>query len=254
MRPPLRAPDCTTKRHTSTTDSRKAMVYDSNRTATDRIMTGQSDIRVEVPRHKTAIGRTTLSRPVRLALIDGILRQDARFFDYGCGRGDDLRILGAMGYEGSGWDPVHRPASAAEPAAVVNLGYVVNVIENSQERCDALRRAWSLAEQVLVVSARLAAEASTISDASAFADGCLTSRGTFQKLFEQHELKHWIDRTLETSALPAGPGVFYVFRSEEARSAFLASRQRRQITIPRIARPLALYEQHKDLLAPLTGC
>jgi DNA phosphorothioation-associated putative methyltransferase len=183
--------------------------------------------------------------------MDGILTKDGWLFDYGCGRGDDLRILGAMGYEGSGWDPVHRPDNAAEPAAVVNLGYVVNVIENPQERSDALRRAWSLAEQVLVVSARLAAEASTISDASAFADGCLTSRGTFQKLFEQHELKNWLDQTLETSALPAGPGVFYVFRSEEARATFLASRQRRKIAIPRIARPLALYEQRKDLLAPL---
>jgi DNA phosphorothioation-associated putative methyltransferase len=42
-----------------------------------------------------------------------------------------------------------------------------------------------------------------------------------------------------------------VFRSEESRSAFLASRQRRQIAIPRIARPLALYEQHRELLGPL---
>lgn len=204
-----------------------------------------------IARHKTAIGRTTLSRPIRLALVDGILTQDARLFDYGCGRGDDLRILAAMGYESSGWDPVHRPHGAAAPAPVVNLGYVVNVIEDAQERRDALKRAWSLAQQVLVVSARLTAEASALGDAAAFADGRLTSRGTFQKLFEQHELRHWIDQTLGTSSLPAGPGVFYAFRSDEARSAFLASRQRRQVAIPRIARPLALYEQHKDLLASL---
>ena len=112
-------------------------------------------------------------------------------------------------------------------------------IESPQERRETLKRAWSLAEQVLIVSARLAAEASAMNDTVAFADGCLTSRGTFQKLFEQHELKNWIDQTLETSALPAGPGVFYIFRSDEARSAFLASRQRRQIAIPRIARPLS---------------
>jgi DNA phosphorothioation-associated putative methyltransferase len=204
-----------------------------------------------IARHKTAIGRTTLSQPIRFALTDGILTEDKRLLDYGCGRGDDLRILQAMGYEGSGWDPVHRPDGPAEPAPVVNLGYVVNVIENPDERRETLRRAWSLAEQVLVVSARLAAEANALNDAAAFADGRLTSRGTFQKLFEQHELKNWIDQTLGASALPAGPGVFYVFQSDETRSAFLASRQRRQIAIPRIARPLALYEQYKDILAPL---
>lgn len=105
--------------------------------------------------YKTAIGRTTLSRPIRLALIDGILTENARLFDYGCGRGDDLRILDAMGYQGSGWDPVHRPEHDTAPAPIVNLGYVVNVIENPQERRETLRRAWSLAEQVLIVSARL---------------------------------------------------------------------------------------------------
>lgn len=163
----------------------------------------------------------------------------------------DLRILAAMGMQGAGWDPVHRPEAAVEPAPVVNLGYVVNVIEDPQERRETLRRAWLLSEQVLIVSARLAAEVQTIGAPADFADGYLTSRGTFQKFFEQHELKSWIDQALDVSALPAGPGVFYVFRSDEARSAFLASRQRRQILIPRIARPLALYDQHKELLQPL---
>jgi DNA phosphorothioation-associated putative methyltransferase len=136
-----------------------------------------------IARHKTAIGRTTLSRPIRLALTDGILSEGTHLFDYGCGRGDDLRILEAMGYEGSGWDPVYRPDGAAEPAPVVNLGYVVNVIENPQERSDTLRRAWTMAEQVLVVSARLTAEAGILNNAATFADGRLTKRGTFQKLF-----------------------------------------------------------------------
>jgi DNA phosphorothioation-associated putative methyltransferase len=163
-------------------------------------MTALSETTGEVARHKTAIGRATISRPVKLALMDGILTQETKLFDYGCGRGDDLRILATMGFEGGGWDPVHRPDALAEPAPVVNLGYVVNVIENPMERQETLRRAWSLAEQVLIVSARLAAEAGTMADPAAFADGYLTSRGTFQKLFEQHELKNWIDQTLETSA------------------------------------------------------
>lgn len=65
----------------------------------------------EIARHKTAIGRGTLSRPIKLALADGIVTEGIPLFDYGCGRGDDVRILGHMGFECVGWDPVHRPAA-----------------------------------------------------------------------------------------------------------------------------------------------
>src|SRR5215471_7865092 len=109
-----------------------------------------------IARHETAITRTELSRPVKLALADGLLSQESRFFDYGCGLGDDLRLLSAVGIEGDGWDPFHRPTAALRRCAIVNLGYVVNVIEHPHERQDALRRAWDLTDQVLIVSARLA--------------------------------------------------------------------------------------------------
>ena len=36
---------------------------------------------------------------------------------------------------------------------MVNLGYVVNVIEDPSERAEALRLAWKLTRQVLVVAA-----------------------------------------------------------------------------------------------------
>jgi DNA phosphorothioation-associated putative methyltransferase len=184
----------------------------------------------DIPRHKTAIGRSALSRPVKLALADGLIDPETPLFDYGCGRGDDLRILSVMGYSGKGWDPVHRPAAALEPAPVVNLGYVVNVIEDPAERQQTLRRAWQLAERVLIVSARLNAESALMTEAAAFADGYVTSRGTFQKLFEQHELKTWIDQALDTAAVPAGPGVFYAFRDSGERAAFVASRYRARLS------------------------
>jgi hypothetical protein len=38
-----------------------------------------------------------------------MIDSETPLFDYGCGRGDDFRILPAMGYSGYGWDPVHRP-------------------------------------------------------------------------------------------------------------------------------------------------
>lgn len=202
-------------------------------------------------RARTAIGRAEPSRPLKFILADGILQQDMHLFDYGCGRGDDLRHLAFLGYSASGWDPVHRPDHERRSASVVNIGYVVNVIENVNERADTLRRAWALAEQVLVVSARLTLEAKSLQESTKYADGYLTGRGTFQKFFEQQELRHWIDTVLGVKSVPAAPGVFYVFRSEEARTQFLASRYRRRLTAPRLTKSAELYARHETLLAPL---
>ncbi|WP_128645422.1 DNA phosphorothioation-associated putative methyltransferase [Rhodococcus sp. BS-15] len=108
-----------------------------------------------VARHRTAMARTALSRPVETALADQILTTGMSFFDYGCGRGDDLRGLSALGYRASGWDPGHRPEAVRSSADVVNLGFVVNVIENPAERLETVRSAWGLARRVLIVSGRL---------------------------------------------------------------------------------------------------
>ncbi len=202
-------------------------------------------------RARTAIGRPDLSRPLKCAIADGLLHTHHRLFDYGCGRGDDLRFLSSAGYSACGWDPVHRPHEPFVAADIVNLGYVVNVIEDPRERQEALRRAWALAEEVLIVSARLTLDGRSLGDAQDYADGLLTRRGTFQKFFDQQELRNWIDDTLEVAAVPAAPGVFYVFRDEEARAGFVASRFRRRLAAPRITRSAALYTDHEELLRPL---
>jgi DNA phosphorothioation-associated putative methyltransferase len=204
-----------------------------------------------IARHKTAISRTELSRPVKLALGDGILTPDRSFFDYGCGLGDDLRFLAALGIDGRGWDPVHRAESSLSPSPVVNIGYVVNVIENPDERREALRRAWGLAEQVLIVSARLSMDARFQGESQDYADGFLTSRGTFQKFFDQFELRNWIDQTLGLASVPAAPGVFYAFRDDQVRAAFVASRYRRRLAAPRLTRSAQLFSAHQELLQPL---
>ncbi len=186
-------------------------------------------------------------------MADGVIDRSSKILDYGCGRGDDVRRLSALGYQASGWDPAHRPSTQLEPSDVVNLGYVVNVIEDVGERCDALRRAWALAERLLICSARLAVEGRELRDTAAFGDGCLTNRGTFQKFFEQQELRNWIERTLDVTAVPAAPGVFYVFADDQARSAFVASQYRRRGTTALVANPAALFAAHEELLGPLTA-
>ena len=96
-----------------------------------------------VARHRTAMKRAPLF-PARLtkASTHGVLTPTSSFFDYGCGRGDDVARLSAQGFNASGWDPAYQPAAERTPADVVNLGYVVNVIEDPAERADALTQAW----------------------------------------------------------------------------------------------------------------
>jgi DNA phosphorothioation-associated putative methyltransferase len=66
-----------------------------------------------------------------------------------------------------------------------------------------------------------------------FGDGVLTGRGTFQKYFEQDELKTYLEAQLETEAVPAGLGTFYLFKDETRRQQFLANRFRRREMVPR---------------------
>jgi DNA phosphorothioation-associated putative methyltransferase len=195
--------------------------------------------------------RPGLSRPVRTAIADGILTTGTSFFDYGCGLGRDLALLKSQGYVGVGWDPVHRPSCEIRTSAIVNIGYVVNVIEDQIERREALERAWSITEKVLIVSGRLTFEAQFEGGSRSFSDGHLTVRNTFQKFFEQDELRTWIDRTLGTMSVAAAPGIFYVFRDEQSRTDFVSSRYRRPILPPRTDRTLELFKAHEGILRPL---
>ena len=176
-------------------------------------------------RDRTAIRRIDLSKPIRMALQDGIVSSVTEVFDYGCGLGDDVRRLTDAGITTFGWDPAHQPGGLKRAADVVNLGYVVNVVERADERAESLRDAWGYAKSVLVIAARLKAE----NDATfaAYEDGCITRLQTFQKFYEQHELREWIADTLGETPIAAAPGVFYVFRDASSREAFIASRHPR---------------------------
>ena len=170
--------------------------------------------------------------PIRLALDQEIISASTTVFDYGCGRGSDLRHLTDQGITCNGWDPMHRPDGAREPADVVNLGYVINVIETADERDASLREAWKLTQGVLLVTARLRLE-ELGADLVRYQDGFLTSRGTFQKFYDQAELRTFIDSTLDVSCVPAAPGVFYVFRSTDDHQSFLARQYRRRLSTPK---------------------
>jgi len=204
----------------------------------------------KVERHRTAMKRAEMSRPIRIALKDALISSEVSVFDYGCGHGDDMRRLLTLGIDCQGWDPVYRPSGDRVRSDVVNLGYVVNVVENVSERTASLHEAWSLAEKVLIVSARLKHEC-TVDQQATFEDGCITRRQTFQKYYEQSELRDWINEVLGVSCVAAAPGIFYVFRESETRQAFVATRFRRPIYAPRLRQSEILFEQNKTLLEPL---
>jgi len=150
------------------------------------------------------MARSFLSRPVQRAIEDGVIRDETSVFDFGCGRGGDIKRLSSMGFNVGGWDPAHAPSAPKRSADVVNIGYVVNVIEDPHERAAALTEAWSLAREALVVAARLDWEARGL-NAEEHSDGVITDHDTFQKFFRQEELRGWIDITLGVRSVAAAP-------------------------------------------------
>jgi DNA phosphorothioation-associated putative methyltransferase len=116
---------------------------------------GNVGMTAEIARHRTAIRRTELSKPVRTAIEDQPITDGTTVVDYGCGQGDDVRNLTTLGVKCIGWDPQYHPKTTMCRSDVVNLGYVVNVIEDSEERASVLKSAWGYAQQTLIVSARV---------------------------------------------------------------------------------------------------
>ena len=188
-------------------------------------MTVSSTNRAESPRIRaelTAMGRTGLSLPARLAVGDGLFT-DRTILDFGCGRGGDVRRLQAAGFAARGWDPHYRPDPPPVSADVVLCSYVLNVIPDAAERARTLQRAYELADRSLVVSVRSTHEARYL-DGDAHGDGTLTRRGTFHHLFSPAELRDWMEAVLQVRVVPVQPGVAYVFRNTGDRAAYLSRR------------------------------
>ena len=181
----------------------------------------------EILRHRTAISRPSLSAPLQSAARHGFLDGTRSIFDYGCGRGNDIAILEAGGFNVSGWDPHFRPEADLVRADVVNLGYVLNVIENPKERVDSIKTAFGLTQQLLVVSV-LTLHTSEASGSQEYGDGSITTRGTFQKYFSQEEAKALIEDTLGEEAMAVGAGLFFVFSDKLEEQRFLANRHRKK--------------------------
>jgi DNA phosphorothioation-associated putative methyltransferase len=213
-----------------------------------------------VLRHRTALQRYSLSTPMQALFRHGYLDGRATVFDYGCGRGDDVRILKELGLDVAGWDPHFAAGNEKRPADVVNLGFVINVIEDARERSAALAGAYALASKVLSVAALIGGR-TAYEQHRLFRDGVLTTRGTFQRYFTQQELREFLEETLGREPIAVAPGLFFVFRDDTEEQRFLAARQTQarcpvrlpKVEVDRPERPrkaprLSRWEQHRELL------
>ncbi|GAJ78612.1 hypothetical protein JCM18905_4590 [Vibrio sp. JCM 18905] len=202
-----------------------------------------------IDRHKTAIVRHELSGPMKTLAKQGYL--DGRFsiFDYGCGRGgDDLRELEAHGLDVLGWDPVFSPDNDKVNSDIVNLGFVLNVIEDQDERLEALLSAWELANKILVVSVMLAND-SYIAQFQPYKDGVITTRNTFQKYYAQSEFKGYLERSLQEDAIAVAPGIFYIFKDKLEEQRYLQSKYQRHHTWHQLTSPQPIESKDKAKLA-----
>ncbi|WP_246345345.1 DNA phosphorothioation-associated putative methyltransferase [endosymbiont of Lamellibrachia barhami] len=199
----------------------------------------------EASRHLTALVRYGFSAPVQSLARYGFFDGSHRLFDYGCGRGDDVRGLSENGLSATGWDPYFAPDNTISSADIVNLGFVINVIEDFDERVEALTRAWSLAERVLVVSVML--ENQNDPRGQRFRDGVMTLRGTFQKYFTQSGIKTFLEQVLDEEPIPVAPGVLYLFRDKDMEQRFLMDRYHRSC----IASPVTSTKSFPTILSRL---
>ena len=197
-------------------------------------VSGKYNADLDVLRHRTALTRYNLSAPMQALARFGFLDGQKTVFDYGCGKGDDIRNLLANNIPVSGWDPHFAPGALQQPADIVNIGFVINVIENIDERLSALTCAFSLSKELLVISAMLYNQNSF--KGQPYQDGVLTTRYTFQKYYSQSELKEYIDESLGVESIPVGPGIFFVFRDVEAEQRFLLGRQRSRSNFLRLTK------------------
>lgn len=218
-----------------------------------------SNLNTTIDRHKTALTRYALSSPLQLMGKYNFLEGNYTLFDYGCGKGSDIEILKQNEVIAHGWDPYFSSENNLQTADIVNLGFVVNVIENPDERIEALLNAYQLCQCFLSVAVMLGEQSPD--RGRLYQDGVLTRRNTFQKYFSQSELHEYLRTVLDEEPIAVGPGIFFIFKDKDAEQSFLSKRYRNRGSANRLIAHIPrqtqaekqrlFYEAHKDLLNTL---
>jgi DNA phosphorothioation-associated putative methyltransferase len=83
--------------------------------------------------HLTAISRNKLSAPMQF-LLDNSVLEGKKVLDYGCGKGQDVERLRAMGVDIVGYDPHFSPDLPEGFFDIITCNFVLNVIPEEEER------------------------------------------------------------------------------------------------------------------------
>ena len=226
----------------------------------ERLLITEENDTQQILRHRTALSRSGLSAPVQCLMRHELLTTQQSFFDYGCGRGDDLQNLETNGFKVAGWDPYYAAENQIIAADVINLGFVINVIEDYDERVQALQNAYGLTQKVLAVSVML--HNAQALKGCFYNDGVVTQRNTFQKYFTQEELKAFVGECLAEEAVAVAPGIVFIFKDKALEQHFLSAKQRNRSKILHLRyrerlnpqqKASKLYETNKTLLECLWG-
>jgi hypothetical protein len=137
--------------------------------------------------HLAAPIRQRMSCLSRKMLNMGLLEKSETHLDYGCGYGKDVEELIKLGYQSTGYDPYYFP-QYPKKADIVTLGYVLNVIDNFQERRETLIKAWELTNKHLIISTNIKGGKGSLNEK--------TTIETFRKSFTSIELKGFVESTL----------------------------------------------------------
>ena len=145
---------------------------------------------MEIQSWKTAIKRKLPSAPLLRGFFFD-LEKDDFILDYGCGYGFDVTYLQLAGYDIVGYDKYHFPFNFTQLTkglyTKVICSYVINVIEDVEERIDVLEKLkyFSSEDSTIYVTIRLKDRINR--KTKAYKDGVVTSKNTFQKYYSKEE-------------------------------------------------------------------
>lgn len=150
----------------------------------------------DVTAGRTAKSRNVLSVPMRFALDNNLLVPVV--YDFGCGRGDDVRLLSKIGIPAIGYDLYHAPETpphmAPKSVKTVTCIFVLNVREPKSRYeviVDIYRLVIRLGIHAIFAvrsTSDIANEKKGKSGWEKYEDGWITPTGSFQKGYTKDEL------------------------------------------------------------------
>jgi diadenosine tetraphosphate (Ap4A) HIT family hydrolase len=81
--------------------------------------------------HLTAIERISLSFPAKFLLDKNLLK--GKILDFGCGFGNDVKLLETKGFDITGYDPYHFPHYPNDKFDTIICFYVLNVLFHEEQ-------------------------------------------------------------------------------------------------------------------------